>query len=337
MYRHYWLQPHIQKLLGPVTIPCCEERHTGAPLGIRPWAIKIARIIPWNKVNDMRLNYMVDHQEVTWVSAKPYWLLARSNTEKLCWQCDICAASHGPWTSNQGQMHQYNVRTPFKRIAINVAGPFLWTKETSISWSLWTILWRVWEPTEFPIKRLWQWRNCWLPASASSEYGGSYIMTRAVTSSLVRCLGVSKMQTTPLHPQSDGMVERYIKTAEEHLWMVVTLHQRDWDTRWPFSLLVYWAFIHDTMGLTPASLMFETELHLSCDLLFVAPPNREWPTIDHAAHLLDHPHNMHSYSHPHLKLANDQMKTHYDRLANCTGYHKGDKTWPYHPTQMKGK
>jgi hypothetical protein len=30
-------------------------------------------------------------------------------------------------------------------------------------------------------------------------------------------LGVSKTRTTPLHPQSDGMVERYIKTVEEHL------------------------------------------------------------------------------------------------------------------------
>jgi hypothetical protein len=30
-------------------------------------------------------------------------------------------------------------------------------------------------------------------------------------------LGVSKTRTTPLHPQSNGMVERYIKTVEEHL------------------------------------------------------------------------------------------------------------------------
>jgi transposase InsO family protein len=34
-------------------------------------------------------------------------------------------------------------------------------------------------------------------------------------------LGVSKTRTTPLHPQSDGMVERYIKTVEEHLQKVV--------------------------------------------------------------------------------------------------------------------
>jgi hypothetical protein len=34
------------------------------------------------------------------------------------------------------------------------------------------------------------------------------------------------MRTTPLHLQSDGMVERYIKIIEEHLRKVVTFHQR---------------------------------------------------------------------------------------------------------------
>jgi transposase InsO family protein len=48
---------------------------------------------------------------------------------------------------------------------------------------------------------------------------------------LLKGLGVSKTLTTPLHPQSDGIVERYIKTLEEHLWKVVTSHQRDWDDR----------------------------------------------------------------------------------------------------------
>jgi hypothetical protein len=92
---------------------------------------------------------------------------------------------------------------------------------------------------------------------------------------VLQCLGVSKTQTTPLYAQLDGMVECYIKIVEEHLQNAVALHQRDWDARLPFFLLVYRASIHDTMGLTLTSLMFGTELHLSCGLLFVATPNRE--------------------------------------------------------------
>jgi len=39
--------------------------------------------------------------------------------------------------------------------------------------------------------------------------------------------------STPPHPQSDGMVERYVKTIEKRLRKVVSTHQRDWDERLP--------------------------------------------------------------------------------------------------------
>jgi hypothetical protein len=90
-------------------------------------------------------------------------------------------------------------------------------------------------------------------------------------------LGVSKTRTTTLHPQSDGMVERYIKTIEEHLRKVVASHQKDWDEGLPLFLLAYRASTHDTTGLTPASLVFGRELQLPCDLLFGVPQTRKDP------------------------------------------------------------
>jgi transposase InsO family protein len=73
-------------------------------------------------------------------------------------------------------------------------------------------------------------------------------------------LGVSKTRTAPLHPQSDGMVERSVKTIEEHLRKVFASNQRDWDEKLPLFLLAYRASTHDTTGLTPANLVFGREL-----------------------------------------------------------------------------
>jgi hypothetical protein len=90
-------------------------------------------------------------------------------------------------------------------------------------------------------------------------------------------LGMSKTRTTTLHPQSDGIEERYIKTVKEHLRKIGVTQKRDWGERLPIFLLSYWASTHDTMGLTPARLVFGRELRLPCDLLFGAPPNKERP------------------------------------------------------------
>jgi hypothetical protein len=124
--------------------------------------------------------------------------------------------------------------------------------------------------------------------------------------------GVDKTRTTPLHPQSDGMVERHINMVEKHPRNIVALHQRDWDVRLPIFLLVYRASTHNTTGFTPASPVFGRELRLPCNLLFghhLLLPSMERPKIDHAANLVNHLHDTHNYAGKHLKLASDRMRT----------------------------
>jgi hypothetical protein len=132
------------------------------------------------------------------------------------------------------------------------------------------------------------------------------------------------------------MVECYIRMVEEHLQKIVTSRQRDWDSRLPIFLLAYRAPTHDTMGLTLASLVFGRELLTALGPAVWDTPHKERPTVDHVANLMDHLHDIHSYARQHLKLANDQMKTRNDRLANCIGYHEGDKVWLCHSIHTKG-
>jgi hypothetical protein len=88
---------------------------------------------------------------------------------------------------------------------------------------------------------------------------------------VVHRLGMRKTRTTPLHLQSDCVVERYMKTVEDHLRKVFASNQRNWYAKLPIFLLAYSVSTHDATGLTPASLVFGRELQLSCDLLFGAP------------------------------------------------------------------
>jgi transposase InsO family protein len=97
-----------------------------------------------------------------------------------------------------------------------------------------------------------------VPQELHSDQGRNF--ESRLMQEILQRLGVDKTRTTPLHPQSDGMVERYIRTVEDHLQKVVTSHQRDWDERLPIFPLAYRASTHDIMGLTLASLVFGREL-----------------------------------------------------------------------------
>jgi hypothetical protein len=133
---------------------------------------------------------------------------------------------------------------------------------------------------------------------------GRNFESRPIQEDLQR-LGVSKMRTTPFHPQSDGMDHRYIKTVEDILRKVIVSNHTDWNARLPINLLPYRASIHNTMGMSSASLVFESELRLPCDMLFRAPPDKERPKIDHAANFVGHLHDIRNYTRQQLKLASD--------------------------------
>jgi hypothetical protein len=99
---------------------------------------------------------------------------------------------------------------------------------------------------------------------------------------------------------------------------------------------VYWPIGHTT-GFTLASLLFGRGLRLPSDLLFGTPPDMERPAMEHEANLVDHLRDIHNYARQHLRLASNRMKTRYDKLANCAGYHEDDRVWLYRPTRTKGR
>jgi hypothetical protein len=188
--------------------------------------------------------------------------------------------------------------------------------------------------------KLWQWRKCWLPTflcrfgvlrEQHSEQGRNF--EPWLVQDLQR-LGVSKTPTTPLHSQSDCMVELWIKAMEKDLRKLSHHTRGNGAQDYPSSSLPTW---HDTTILRPANLVFGSELRLPCDLLFGTPPDKDIPTLDHAENLVDHLHDIHNYGRQHLKLDSDRIKTRYNRPANYAGYIEDDDMRLFGPTSNKVK
>jgi transposase InsO family protein len=72
---------------------------------------------------------------------------------------------------------------------------------------------------------------------------------------MCKLFGIKKTRTTPYHPKSDGMAERFNKTLASMLRAYVDDHHRDWDTHLPYLMMAYRSDEHDPTGCTPNALM----------------------------------------------------------------------------------
>ena len=78
---------------------------------------------------------------------------------------------------------------------------------------------------------------------------------------LSELLGTVKTKTTPFHPRSDGLVERF------NITLLVSREHDNWDDLLPFMMLAYNTTVHTTTGFTPYRLVFGEECNLPGNLV----------------------------------------------------------------------
>ena len=74
-----------------------------------------------------------------------------------------------------------------------------------------------------------------VPRVIHSDQGRQY--ESILLAEVCNCLQIQKTRTTPYHPQSDGMVERFNKTLATMLSAYVDENHRDWDEHIPYVMM----------------------------------------------------------------------------------------------------
>ena len=74
---------------------------------------------------------------------------------------------------------------------------------------------------------------------------------------MCKMMDKEKTRTTPWHPQSDGMIERFNRTLETMLRQSITKEQKYWNIgpQTPLCCMAYRAAVHETTRKTPNFLM----------------------------------------------------------------------------------
>ena len=87
-------------------------------------------------------------------------------------------------------------------------------------------------------------------------------------SAICHLLQVEKSRTTPYHPQSNGLVERFNRTLTNMLASTVKDNPFEWESHLRKVCLAYNTSVHATTGHTPFFLMFGRQARLPVDLVF---------------------------------------------------------------------
>ena len=175
-----------------------------------------------------------------------------------------------------------------------------------------------------------------VPSELHSDQGREF--ESAVFKECCQLLGLRKTRTTPLRPQSDGMVEKFNWTLTQELAKYCGEGQTEWDQKLPALLMAYRSAEHEATGYTPAKLMLGREIRLPVDLITGRPPDEELPTVstEYAVALQERLAEAHHQVRHNLKFAGESMKRLYDRGTKSAGFTEGDLVWLHNPRKKKG-
>ncbi|GFW19896.1 hypothetical protein TNCV_3561991 [Trichonephila clavipes] len=272
------------------------------------------------------------------------WGKVRADVEQSCKSCDACSARKGPKIRSRGKLHRYNVGAPFERIAFDILGPLPRTASGNKYLLVVMDYFTKW-PEVYPIPDqeaptvaeavVQHWISRYgVPLQLHSDQGRNFVS--AVLKGVCELLGIDKTKTTPLHPQSDGMVERFNRTIHNNLSLMVSKNQQDWDQKVPLFLLAYRSAVHETTGYSPSQMLFGQDLRLPCDLLFRRPPDTPSSPEEYVQNLQARFEDVHNLARERINLRTEKMKTRYDTKATGHQFKEGDKVWFYNPTRRKG-
>lgn len=91
--------------------------------------------------------------------------------------------------------------------------------------------------------------------------------TSQLFAELYRLLHVKAVRTSPYHPQTDGLVERFNRTLKDMLKKTVAEEGKDWDKLLPYLLFAYREVPQSSTGFSPFELMYGRAVRRPVDVL----------------------------------------------------------------------
>ena len=173
------------------------------------------------------------------------------------------------------------------------------------------------------------------PEQLHSDQGRNF--ESSIITEVCKLLGIEKSRTTPYHPQSDGLVERFNRTLLDMLATAVTDHPFEWEQHLRRLCLAYNTSIHPTTGHSPFSLMFGRQARMPVDIMLgtTVPSSSTIPR--YVATLRSSLETAYAHVREHMGHQLEQQKKQYDLKTSGCPFKCGDLVWLHSTVVPRGK
>lgn len=270
----------------------------------------------------------------------------RRDVDRWVETCKVCGSKRNPPRRKQAPLKLYMVGAPMERVAIDILGPFPLTKNGNRYILVICDYFTKWldaiplpnqEAVTIADKLVKNFICTFgVPLQLHSDQGTNF--ESRVFREVCALFGIEKTRTTPLRPQSDGLVERANRTLAIMLSKFVSEQQDDWDEILPFVLMAYRSSVHSTTGQSPNKMMFGRDINLPVDLIFGRPStDGASSTTLYCMDLEETLLKVHDQARRKMNIECNRMKKTYDYKKCYHDYKEGDKVWLHNPRRRKGR
>ncbi|KAL2095520.1 hypothetical protein ACEWY4_007668 [Coilia grayii] len=268
-----------------------------------------------------------------------------TDVRAYCATCPVCQKTGAVRRADRVPLHPLSmISTPFQRIAMDIVGPL---EKSSSGYRFILVIcdYATRYPEAFPLRSITTPKVVSVLVQLFSRVGFSKeILTDQGTNFTSRLmhqvhqqLRIKALRTSPYHPQTDGLVERFDHTRKNMLRKFASDTGKDWDKWLPFLLFAYREVPQASTGFSPFELVYGWQVQGPLDLLkntWEGPveASSEVGIVQHVLRMRDRLDQYREEAAENLRQAQKAQKLWYDQYARHREYQPGQKVLLLLPT-----
>ena len=259
-----------------------------------------------------------------------WWPNMKADVQRTLSTCATCQKTKNSTTNMRAPLVPILAARPFERVQIDLIGPmanscgYTYILTMVDAFSRWieavpltnkradTVAWAV--------LTTWICRHGWM-AILHSDNGTEFI--NATMAHLCDWLGVRRTNTTPYHPQGNGLCERANQAIKRAITAIVVDHGSKWHHALPLALWCLRSAIHSSTGHSPFELLHGTAMGRPYDFNTETSDGTKLYS-EYVDQLVIKAHEAFKSAQDHMAAAQAKYKAGYDQRASPRTFFAGD-------------